>query len=239
MLDWNRNTARWLSWLVLLTLVGALVSATPVSTVASLTESDASTENPIQAGTVDISLSERGPASTDSTVDETTEDALMNTWHDPEHNDGFATDSIYNTVELTDAASTLSIETIGLAFSFDERDTPNGTQGNGAATARTIQVQTLRYGSTDLLATSVSDENGNGIVDLEDLTLGSSASNLAQVDTPPTELPVALTLELSGNSSASAAVASGDGIVFTLAVDARASSFVDRDTTTQNTITYA
>ena len=122
-------------------------------------------------------------------------------------------------------------------MTYTENDTTSGTSGTADATARTFEIRSFEYGGRELVGTEIADENENGVVDVEDATLGSSSTNLTSLSGIPVGGTVALTLELSGDSTRNADTGSGDGIDVTLEIRIHA-AFTETDHGTKNTIRY-
>ncbi|WP_435334706.1 hypothetical protein [Haloarchaeobius sp. TZWWS8] len=215
-------------------VVAVAVGVTPV-VVASFVDT-AHSDGSITGATFDLSLSEIGPATHDSTIDETDANRLSRSWADYDHATGGGT-SVTNTlrVSVTGSASpsTLVIET-----TFTENDSTLGSPDNLDKTAQTVVVQEFVYDGTDLVGTAVVDENGNGRVDLKDLVLGSTADNLSSLSPPVSGSPVDLQVRLSGEADLLAGVGAGDGIDIDFVMTARYGSLRDADNSTDNTIVY-
>ena len=233
--DHTPRLARQLLILALLFLAAGVGDGHDAHTFASYADEDLSANNTVHGGTLDLNLAELGPANVESTVDEAGSDQLAGTWADPAHSDN---DTVYNTIELNSTQSTLSADRIALSVSYTENDTAGGTDGNVDATARTFEVRSFEYGGRELVGTTVTDENGNGIVDIEDLTHGDSATNLTSLSGLSAGETITLTLELGGDSTRSGGIGSGDGLDLALEIGAHASTFTETDRTAENTITY-
>lgn len=222
---------------VVFVLVTVAVVGPPLSTSAFLQDSDSSAQNPITAGTIDLKLAEVGPASHDSTTDESGADTVYDTWEDYDHStDG--SDTVNNTLTLNNSHSSLAVDTINVTVSYAENDTSLGTSGNENKTARTITIDAFVYNGTDLVGTELTDQNGNGKVDVEDLILGSNTQNLSTLDGMGPSDSVNLTVRFSGNSDVLSGPGSGDGIDIEFEIRAANATFVDRDAATDSTIQY-
>ena len=218
---------------VAISAVGGLTG----QTFAYATDRDLGGDNTVQSGTLDLKLTEVGPSNEESTVDETGVDRLKGTWTDLQHRNGSENDTVYNTVELDSAQSTLSADRVAFSLAYTENDTASGTGGNGDVTARTFEIRSFEYGGRELVGTEIVDENENGVVDIEDTTLGSSSTNLTSLSGIPARETVAMILELSGDSTRNADTGSGDGIDVTLEIRIHA-AFAETDHGTENTIRY-
>lgn len=155
--------------------------ATFQGAAAFYADAAATRENAVAGGVLDVKLSEVGPATQESTTDETRSDAVRDTWEDANHaTDG--SETVSNVLAVNNSASDLVADRANLTISFVENDSGIGaTAGNAPNTSRTIGITKFTYAGTDLLASAVADENGNDRIDLEDLTLGETASNLVAV----------------------------------------------------------
>ena len=236
--DCNTQPTRRLLAVVLLFVAISALGGPTGYTLAYSADRDLGGNNTVQGGTLDFKLAEIGPSNDESTVDEAGVDRLVGTWTDLQHRDGSDNDTVYNTIELDSAQSTLSADRVGLSLTYAENDTASGAGGNVDATARTFEIRSFEYGGRELVGTEIADENGNGVVDVEDATLGPSATNLTSLGGVPAGETAALTLELSGNSTRGAGTGSGDGLDVTLEIRVHASAFAETDYGTKNTIRY-
>lgn len=224
-------------YLIVVAVCVAVVAGPPPTTGAFLTDTDASAQNAVRGGTVDLKLNETGPASHDSTTDEHGVDVVHDTWEDLDHStDGSSV--VNNTLAVNNSASSLAVDTVNVSVSYSENDTDLGTGGNPDDTATTIGVEAFVYNGTDLVGTELTDLNGNGKVDVNDLTSGTNAENLSALSGVGAAESVSLTVRFSGSAGLLDSP-SGDGIDITLAVCGERASFVDRDTATNATIRYA
>jgi predicted ribosomally synthesized peptide with SipW-like signal peptide len=223
---------------VVVVLVALAVAGIVPGTAAWLTDSDASTGNTVEAGVSDLKLSEIGPATRDSTTDETRTDAVTDTWEDLSHDETLGEAPVNNTLALNNSASSLAASRVNATVSYAENDSALGSSGNPDRTARTIRVVECIYGGTDLVGSEITDENGNGRIDLEDTTMGETKRNLSSLSGVPAGGGVDLTLSFDGDRGLLTGVAGGDGLDITVEVRTHA-SFVDRDTSRDNTIRYA
>lgn len=197
---------------------------------------DAAAGGNVAGGVLDVKLAETGPATRDGTVDESRADALHRTWADYDHS-ALGGDSVTNTVALN-ATGDVAVTTVNLTVSYAENDSDGG-DGDPTETARTMEVANATYGGTDLTASVIADENGNGRIDAADLTLGSTAGNLSALSGFGAGESVSLEITLSGDADLLSGVDAGDGIDLELTVRGETSSYVDRDESTNNTIRYA
>ena len=213
------------------------VSTAP-GAVALFTDADASTANTVEGGTVDLKLSEVGPTTQDSTTDETMEDAVADTWEDLTHDETLGEPPVNNTLTLDNSRSSLDANRVNATVSYAENDTTLSTSGNADETARTIEINEFVYDGTDLVGAKIADENGNGRVDLEDLTLGDTRRNLSSLSGVASGSSVDMTVSFEGERDLLTGVGAGDGVDITVEIRAHA-SFVDRDVSRNNTIRYA
>ena len=223
--------------IVVVVCVLVAVSTAP-GAVALFTDGDASTANTVEAGTADLKLSEVGPTTRDSTTDETMEDAVADTWEDPNHDKTLGEPPVNNTLRLDNARSSLDANRVNATVSYGENDTMFGTSGNADETARTIRIVEFVYDGTDLNGSKITDENGNGRVDLEDLTLGDTRRNLSSLSGVASGSSVDMTVSFEGDRDLLTGVGGGDGVDIAVEIRAHA-SFVDRDVSRNNTIRYA
>lgn len=166
-------------------LIAALVVAAAVGgsavTFAFLTDSDASTGNAVDSGSLDLAL--------DGNVD-----GLSNTFSIA---NGMPADSVTHTYNLTNAGTT-DADHLQFAFSVLENDPQAEPQDadlnveqTAAETAAHIEVTTLVYTNpdgtttTDFIASgTVTDANTNGIVDLADVQTAQASGTFDNL-TPP------------------------------------------------------
>ncbi len=133
------------------------------------------------------------------------------------------TDGVSGTLVATDMApgvivgpATIVLNNIGsvagssldLSFSYVETDgTPNPIDMTADQTAAMIEVTTLNYGGSIL--GSVADGNGNGWVDIEDLTAGLALAGIGAGSNQVFQIAVRLRAGTSGDYQA-------DGITITM-----------------------
>lgn len=201
---------------------------------------DTSGANPVAGGTLDTKLTEVGSATQDGTTDEAEEDGIEDTWQDLEHDSALSSDTaVNNTVRIDNTGSSLDADRVNVTVTYVENDSSlvtSGTTGNADETARTLVVESLTYKDTDRLGSEVVDENNDGDVDLEDLTLGQTASNLSQLSGLTASGTADLRIVIDGDSGL---VRSGDGLDITVTITARAGGFEDADKSRNSTIIYA
>lgn len=218
--------------------LGALLLVGPATTGAFLFDIDASTANPLTVGTLDTKLSEVGAATEDSTTDDQSVDTATDTWEDQELSAGalVINDVVNNTLRINNSKSDYAVETVNVTVSYVENDS-DGTSGNPDNTSSTLVVTSLEYQNTELVGSEVVDENGNGEVDVQDLTMGDTAANLSTLDGMTAGGSADLTLVIEGNR-ALLDLSTGDGVDFTLKVRSTGAGFTDRDQSLNNTIIY-
>lgn len=237
--------------------LAATLLAAPATTGAFLSDSTVATDNSLVTGTLDVTLSEVGPATENSTTDDQSVDTARATWLDPSHEDagGDQGDVVNNTLRIGAGGSSLAVQRVNLTVTYVENDS-DGTEANADATARSMVVETATYRGRDLVGTAIVDENGNGYVDLADMTLGDSADNLSTLQGFGAASGANLTLAIDGDTSAfrgapdpgggpggggtggGSGGAAGEGIEFTLTVRCSGAGFVDDDQSTANVIIY-
>ena len=139
--------------LVALVVIGAILLA--MGTYSFWTDSESAPGNTVEAGTLDLS------------INESASDTISLTNAQPGDTDS-ATFALQN-VGSTEA------DHVEVDLNFNENDTRDepadadlSTELNAQQTAAMIEVTDFTYDGTDLLG-SVSDQNGNGIVDLADV----------------------------------------------------------------------
>lgn len=204
-------------------------------THAFFTDLDSSHSNTVDGGVLDVKLSETGAATEDSTLDETHENLLTDTWDDSAHADA---ESVNNTVTVENDASSLAIERTNLTVSYTERDGASGTGGNARETAKSIRVRTFRFDGTELVGTAIRDENGNSRIDVDDLVRGETAQNLSMLSGIGPGDTGDLTIAFDGNSTLMGDSATGEGIDVRIDLRGHRVSFLDADRSEDNTIIY-
>lgn len=231
-MDISRRTVITTCFVVLVCVL--LVSS---QAVALYFDADDSSLNTVEGGVLDLKLSELGPATQSSTTDEALVDSATDTWEAPNHaTDG--SESVSNVLNLNNSQSSLAADRINLTVSFVENDDTLGSAGNAPNTSRTVKVAEFSYAETDLLNSSIADENGNGRIDVEDLTLGETATNLSSLSGIAANESKALAVTFSGRAALLGGVGTDDGIDITVTIRSDAVSFRDVDETTNNTIRY-
>ncbi|WP_435177320.1 hypothetical protein [Halorussus sp. AFM4] len=209
----------------------------PATAVALLTDTGAAGNNGVSGGVLDLKLSEVGPPTQDGTADERTADDVVDTWEDRSH----ATDGseiVENELALNNSASSIAADRVNVTVAFAENDTDLGSGGNANATARTVEVTRFVYDGTDLVGSSLTDMNGNGIVDVADTTNGSNAENLSSLSGVGASGIVSVNASLSGRADLLSGVGSADGIDVEVRIRVHARGYADRDVSRNNTIRY-
>lgn len=223
------------SGVIVLACAVLLVGAAAMPAVGLLSDADASGNNPVTGAVVASTLDETGPASRESTTDERDPATVSDTWEDTAHpTDGSA--AVENTLTVDAGPATADSDTVAVVVSFVENDTGTAsTDGNGEQTAKSVQVTEFAYNGSDVLSTKLTDLNGNGNVDVEDLTNGSNADELATLGGVSAGSTADIDMTLSGSSTL---LDTGDGIDITVAVRTEASSYTDTDRSVNNTVIY-
>jgi hypothetical protein len=221
--------------------LGMLLAHPGGVTAAFVFDLDTSGANPVAGGTLDTKLTEDGPATQDGTTDEAGEDGIEDTWQDFEHDSPLSSDTaVNNTVRIDNTGSSLDADRVNVTVTYVENDSEGSlTSGNADETARTLVVESLTYKDTDRLGSEVVDENNDGDVDLEDLTLGQTASNLSQLSGLTASGTADLRIVIDGDRGLLSPVGSDDGLDITVTITARAGGFEDADKSRNNTIIYA
>lgn len=214
-----------------------VVAISPIqSSVALLANTGIADQNPIHSGALDSKLSEQGPATQDSTTDGISADIVSNTWEDQAHNT-LGTDNVSNTLEVNNSASTLTANVVNITISHTENDS-DANDGNAVNTSRTLEVTAFSYDGDDLTDTELTDQNGNGRLDVDDLTRGSNAENLSTLTGIAAGQTAQLTIAISGSTGLISGVESGDGVDIIVKLRVQRRSFADTDYSTNNTIQY-
>lgn len=192
----------------------------------------------VSGGVLDPTLSQIGPATADSETTESDPDTVTGTWADYAHDTGGG-DTVTNTLELSNENATIGSTGVNLTVSYAENDTSDGRSGNAESTAQTIVVEEFVYNGTDLVNTTIIDENDNGRIDIDDLTMAANDDNLSSLSGTDADETGNLTVSLSGAATLLDIISSGDGIDFRIAIRTTRSSIVDADVARANTIQYA
>lgn len=213
-------------------VVTSLIVYSPYVTFAFSQDTDQSAKNTLQAGSFDGKLAEIGPATENSTTDESDTDQIRDTWEDYSHTNG-TTDPVNNTIEISNVNTSYSVDRVNVTASYTENDSALLDNGNAGNTAQTLNITTFRYNGTSYLG-SIPDANSNGAKDLDDL-----AQSTVTVDGIPANDSVSLTMEIAGDSSSNENIGGDDGIDFTVSFTTIVGeSWSDTDRATQNTIQY-
>lgn len=221
--------------------LGMLLAHPGGVTAAFVFDLDTSGANPVAGGTLDTKLTEVGPATQDGTTDEAGEDGIEDTWQDLEHDSALSSDTaVNNTVQINNTDSSLNADRVNVTVTYVENDSEGSlTSGNADETARTLVVESLTHKGTELVGSEVVDENGNDNVDLEDLTLGETATNLSRLSGIAATTTADLRVSLNGGAGLLSGVSGGDGVTITITVQAENAGFADADVSGSNTIRYA
>jgi hypothetical protein len=227
---------------VIVGVVLAAAIATAPTTVAHYTDTETSFDNPVAATVLDLKLSEVGAATEDSTTDETGADLIAETWADSNHDELLGNEPVENTLRTDNSNSAVAADSIGIEVTYVEAD-DGSTDGDVDDTASTMVLDAFSYGGTSLLGSEIADENGNGEYDVEDLTLGETASNLSHLSGLTASGTADLRIIIDGDTGLLGGlldpIGSGDGLDITVTVTARAGGFKDADESRNNTIIYA
>lgn len=155
-------------------VLGLTAAGAGAGTFALFSDTETSSGNTIQAGTLDLGLGVTSGSFDSGNLK--------------------PTESISGSFELTESG-TITGNHVELKFSVNTTEAGASNDGDTAPSSAAgmeelFQVTTLDYGSTDLLG-SVSDANGNGIVDLNDVVQYGVFDDLAA----PGGSTITLTLE--------------------------------------------
>lgn len=199
---------------------------------AFLQDDDRSAENSLQASSFDANLTETGPATGNSTIDESNVDQLRDTWEDYSHSNG-TTDPVNNTVEIVNPNTSIAVREVNLTASYVENDSALLNNDNAPETAKSLNISVLRFNGTSYKE-NISDSNGNGAKDIDDLA--QSTVTLGGISATKT---ATLKISIAGDSRNNNNLGGDDGIDFTLHITSVvAPSWQDTDTSINNTIQY-
>ncbi|WP_150123188.1 hypothetical protein [Haladaptatus sp. R4] len=208
--------------------------------MAIFSDTDTIEGSVMQSGVLDIKLSEIGPTTHASTTDEHQQDTLHESFKDQSHGGLMGTSAVTNTLRIDNSQSTLDAEQMGINVSYTEDDGTMGMSGNAETTAKTIQLTEFTYHGSNLLTTAIRDENGNGMLDVDDLTQGQTKRNLATLSGVNAGDTADIRIGLQGDTDLlESLLQPEDGINITFKLIASSHSFTDADSTTNNTIRYA
>lgn len=225
---------------VLLLVLGVVLWQSSLPTQALWADRDISQQNTLSGGTLDAKLSEVGAGTEDSTLDEQQEDTLDSTWADLQHDPTTGNnDPVNNTLRINTTQSSIGAGRVNVTITYTESDGGLGTTGNANKTARTLVVETFNYQNTNLLGSKVTDENGNGHIDVEDLTLGETATNLTALPGIAAASTADLRIVIDGDRSLLSGVGTEDGVTLRFIIRSENTTFADGDLTQNNTIRYA
>ena len=229
---------RALSILLVVCLCTASLGGVP-SAAALFIDTDTVAAGSVQAGSLDLKLSEVGPATRASTTDESQRDTVRDTFEDLSHSALLGSTPVRNTLRVDNTQSSLTTERIGLVVSYTESDGSSGRKGNAEATAQTIRLTQFTYKGANLLGTVIRDENTNGQYDVHDLTLGQTKTNLAALSGIVAGGTADVRVVFAGNRGLLGNLVRGrDGIDITFQIQGSAQSFLDIDSSTSKTIRY-
>lgn len=175
--------------LVLVVVVGGILAG--IGTWAFWTDTDSSTGNTVEAGTMDLAIN--------GSANGTTEDFnLINAQPG---------DEVAHTYALTNEGST-SADHLEIDFDYTENDLraePNDSELNNelnaAETSSLVRVQTMQYESPqgtvlNNVTANVTDTNGNGYVDLAEVDAQTGALDNLQAPAPNNSTTTYFVLDL-------------------------------------------
>lgn len=210
------------------------------STSAYVFDDETSSQNTISGGTLDGKLSEVGAATQGSTLDELLENTLDETWKDTSHESILSLSAaVNNTARINNSESSLQADRVNVTVSYTESDGLLGTGGNADKTAQTLTIESFTYQNTELVGTEIVDENGDGEVDIYDLTIGGTATNLSQLSGVSAGGTADLHLSINGDAGLLSGVGSEDGVNIQVTIQLEHASFDDSDVSQNNVIRYA
>lgn len=204
----------------------------PTLGFAFFQDDDRSSENSLQAGSFDGNLAETGPATGNSTTDESNANQVRDTWEDYSHTNG-TTDPVNNTIGVANPNTSFAVREVDITVSYVENDSALLNNDNAIETAKSMNISVLRFNGTSYKG-NISDSNGNGAKDIDDLA--QSTVTLGGIGATES---VSLELSIAGDSRNNNNLGGGDGIDFTVHItSAVAPSWKDKDTSINNTIQY-
>ncbi|WP_435552051.1 TasA family protein [Natrinema sp. CGMCC1.2065] len=161
-----------------LSAIGAVGVASGAGTWAYFSDTEESSGNTIEAGTLDLKVAD---------TDEGFGDGVSGTWTISNAKPG---DSVLADLTLQNAGS-LEADHVEIGFSVDETEADGSTGTNEADTmpssadgmADQFEVTVFTYNGTNVRS-NLSDANSNGIVDIDDLVTGNGAV-LDDLSPPP------------------------------------------------------
>lgn len=226
--------------MVLVVTLGMLVLHPVGLTSAYVVDGEASSQNTVSGGILDGKLSEVGAATQGSTLDELLEDTLNETWKDTSHESILSLSAaVNNTVRVNNTASSLPADRVNVTVSYTESDGSLGGSGNADKTAQTLTIESFKYQNTELVGTKIVDENGDGSVDIYDLTIGETATNISQLSGVSAGGTADLHLSINGDAGLLSGVGGDDGVNIQVTIQAENASFEDADVSQDNVIRYA
>lgn len=157
--------------------VGAAGATAGVGTMAAWQETVESEDNYVEAGTLDLKISDNDESYGDSVTETFTLDNAK------------PGDDVSNNFSLKNVGS-IEADHVELGFSYEEivgDETGGSTMPDSAdGMAKQIEVSDLTYNGENLLEDrDFVDANGNGRIDLDDLTASENADNLDNLRPPP------------------------------------------------------
>ncbi|KZN25720.1 hypothetical protein A4G99_04550 [Haladaptatus sp. R4] len=183
------NNRRTKIALALIVIAGGILAG--VGTWAFWSDTDSSTGNTVEAGTMDLAIN--------GSANGTTEDFnLINAQPG---------DQVNHTYALTNEGST-EADHLEIGFNYTENDLraePNDSELanelNASETASLIRVQTMQYESPqgtvlDDITSNVTDTNGNGYVDLQEVNAQTNVLDDLQAPAPNSSSTTYFTLDL-------------------------------------------
>ncbi|NHN61155.1 MULTISPECIES: TasA family protein [Halorussus] len=153
-----------------LVAIGGAGAASGAGTFAYFSDTESSTGNTIDAGTLDLTVSDSGADFSDG---------VSGTWTISNAKPG---DSVLGDLTLRNEGS-LSSDHVEISFAVDESEAGGSTGANEADTmpssaegmAEQFEVTVFTYNGTNVLQ-NLSDANGNGIVDIGDVVSGNDGA---------------------------------------------------------------
>lgn len=231
----NGGTRRGLTQFAAAVLVICVVVG-PSLTMAHFHDIDRSEANPVQIGLFNADISEVGPATENSTLDETNADSVRDTWEDYAHQNQ-SVDPVNNTIRIDNPTATHPVSQVSLTITYTQNDSglADDPIDDSVATAKSLNISHFEYNGTSLIGNRITDTNGNDAIDLDD----AAAADLSGLDGVPAGGSVTLTISISGDARNNDNVAGGDGVNFRVEIELLTEpSWRDTDFSEDNTIQY-
>lgn len=189
-------------------------------------------QNTLQSGSFDGKLTEIGPATENSTTDETDADQIRDTWEDHSHTNG-SVDMVNNTIDIANPDTVFRVQKLNITVSYVENDSALLGNDNAQETAQSMNVSEFRYNGTSYKE-NITDVNNNGGKDIDDLARSTvTLEGIAATEN------TSLKFSIAGDSRNNNNLGGDDGIDFTVHITTVVTpSWSDTDESVNNTIQY-